>query len=496
VNDLPLHAENAIDAALQNWAEASFEHAPVSLWLEDYSALKTLFNQWKAAGVSDLRSHLTADPARIRACTATIRIVGVNRRTLEMYEAPSQEKLTSNLSDIFRDDMLNPHVEELVQLWDEQPFFTGLSVNHTLNGRRMNVELKGVILPGYETDWGRVLVAIEDVTAREQARHALALQTSYAHALFEHSPVSLWVEDFSTIKKLFDDLKLRGITDFRVFTDVHPDFVERCMSEIRVLDVNNRTLELFRAASKQDLLSRLGEIFRDQMHASFREQLIDLWDGKFFQLREVVNYTLDGETLHLLLQFSVLPGQEHDWSQVQVALTDITARKKAEAYLEYLGMHDVLTALHNRSYYTDELARLQRRGPFPVTVLMMDINGLKTVNDDVGHLAGDTLLRRAGEVLSKSVSPPCSAARIGGDEFVVLMPGMDLSSGEVLRNEILNLVALNNQFYSPVTLELCFGLATTEAGELLEATVKRADATLLENKRQYYAEQDGNRRRN
>ena len=89
--------------------------------------------------------------------------------------------------------------------------------------------------------------------------------------------------------------------------------------------------------------------------------------------------------------------------QVQVALTDITARKKAEAYLEYLGMHDVLTALHNRSYYTDELARLQRRGPFPVTVLMIDINGLKTVNDDLGHLAGDALLRRAGEVLRKSV---------------------------------------------------------------------------------------------
>lgn len=493
---MPLRTTAPAKPAPPNWAEASFENAPVSLWLEDYSDLKILFSQWQAAGVTDLRAHLTADPARIRECTATFRIVAVNRRTLDLYEAPSQQILIDSLHQVFRDDMLNPHVEELVQLWEGNPSFTGMSVNYTLTGERLNVDLKGVILPGDEEDWGRVLVAIEDVTAREQARHALALQTSYANALFEHSPVSLWVEDFSAIKALFEDLKLRGISDFRVFTDVHPDFVERCMSEIRVLDVNSRTLELFHASSKQDLLSRLGEVFRDQMHGSFREQLIDLWDAKFFQLREVVNYTLGGDPLHLLLQFSVLPEHEHDWSQVQVALTDITARKKAEAYLEYLGMHDVLTALHNRSYYTDELARLQRRGPFPVTILMMDINGLKTVNDDIGHLAGDALLRRAGEVLSKSVAAPCTAARIGGDEFVVLMPGMDFSAGERLRAEILKITALNNQFYTPVVLELCFGLATTELGEPMESAVKRADATLLESKRQYYFEQEKNRRRN
>jgi diguanylate cyclase (GGDEF)-like protein len=496
VNNLTPRDRNSNDPRPENWAETGFEHAPVSLWLEDYSALKTLFDQWKAAGVTDLRAHLAADPARITQCTAALRVVAVNRRTLHMFEAPSQQTLIGNLEKILRDDMLHQHVEELLQLWNGDLAFSGMSVNYTLSGRRLNVDLKGVILPGSEEDWGQVLVAIEDVTEREQARHALALQTSYAHALFEHSPVSLWVEDFSAIKTLFDDLRLRGIIDFRVFTDVHPDFVERCMSEIRVLDVNQRTLDLFHAGSTQELLSRLGEIFRDQMHGSFREQLIDLWEGKFFQLREVVNYTLDGETLHLLLQFSVLPGHEHDWSQVQVALTDITARKKAEAYLEYLGMHDVLTTLYNRSFYTDELARLQRRGPHPVTILMMDINGLKTVNDDLGHLAGDALLRRAGEVLINSVTAPCSASRIGGDEFVILMPGMDFCSGERLRGEITKLVALNNQFYSPVALEICFGLAVSEPGEPLEAAIKRADAHLLENKRQYYVEQERNRRRN
>ncbi len=175
--------------------------------------------------------------------------------------------------------------------------------------------------------------------------------------------MSLWVEDFSAIKVLMDEVRLRGIRDLRVFTDVHPEFVERCMSEIRVIDVNRHTLQTFAAPDKPTLLRRLDEIFRDEMRDQFREQLIDLWNGVLFQQREVVNYSLDGLALHFHLQFSVLPGHERDWSLVQVALTDITARKKAEAYLEYLGRHDTLTRLNNRAFYTEELNQAGAQGP-------------------------------------------------------------------------------------------------------------------------------------
>ena len=127
-----------------------------------------------------------------------------------------------------------------------------------------------------------------------------------------------------------------GITDLRVFTDVHEEFVARCISEIRIVDVNQHTLDLFGAPDKETLLRNLPAVMRDEMEPCFREQLIDLWDGKLFQQREVVNYALDGTKLNLLLQFSVFPDREHDWSLVLIALTDTTARKKAEAYLEYL----------------------------------------------------------------------------------------------------------------------------------------------------------------
>jgi diguanylate cyclase (GGDEF)-like protein len=464
-----------------------FELAPVPLWLEDYSALKALFAQWRRDGVKDLRAYLADDMARVKDCSERIRILKVNRAALTLFEARDTADLVGNLSRVFRDDMLKSHVEELMQLWEGKTRFASYGVNYSLTGRRVDIQLKGAILPGHEDTWSRALIATEDVTERETARRHLTASEIYARGLFEHSPVSLWVEDFSAIKRLLDEMRERGIVDFRVFTDVHPEFVTRCMNEIRVIDVNRHTIELFDAPDKGTLLAHLQDIFRDEMKHHFREQLIDLWDGKLFQQREVVNYTLDGTELHLHLQFSVLPGHERDWSLVQVALTDITARKRAEAYLEYLGKHDVLTKLYNRSFYADELSRLERKGPHPVTIIIADLNGLKSTNDQYGHAIGDALLRRAGEVLNALIERPNYAARIGGDEFAVLLPGMDANAGAAMMEAIQKLAEINNQFYPGSPLSFSMGAATSQPGERLETVVKRADLAMFEEKRAHYA---------
>ncbi len=472
-----------------------FDLAPVSLWLEDYSALKALFASWRAAGIADLRAYLAADSSRVRECSACIRLVKVNRKTLDLYEAEDATQLIASLGSVFRDDMLLSHIEEMVQLWEGKPSFVSDTVNYTLSGRRIDIQLHGRVLPGYEESWQRVLIAIEDVTERENARRKLAASENYALGLFADSPVSLWVEDFSGVKSLLDEIRARGISDFRVFTDVHPEFVARCISEIRVLDVNRRTLELFGARDKPALLRSLPDVFRDDMETHFREQLIDLWEGRLFQLREVVNYALDGTKLNLLLQFSVLPGHESDWSLVQIALTDITARKKAEAYLEYLGTHDVLTKLFNRSFYVDELNRLERKGPHPISIIMADLNGLKAANDELGHAAGDQLLRRAGEVLNSLVEKPAHAARIGGDEFAILLPETDAAAAEAVMKAVQDLVAINNSFYPELMLSLSMGMATAQPGERMEQVVKRADLAMLHAKRQHYLELQHDRRR-
>ena len=474
----PAHTDNDLTAM--------FDVAPVSLWLEDYSGVRSLLEAWRAEGVTDLRAYLLQDLARVQRCASLIRVIRVNRKTLSLFEADSGEQLTANLALVFRDDMLATHVEELAQLWDGKPGFASNGVNYTLRGRRLDIQLNAAILPGFEASWEQVLIAIEDVTPREAARRQLDSSQNYARSLFEHSPVSLWVEDFSTIRMLLDEVREQGIVDFRVFTDVHPEFVERCMQEIRVIDVNRQTLDMFGAPDKPTLLRRVDEIFRGEMHRHFTEQLIALWNGQLFHQREVVNYTLAGDKLHVHMQFSVLSGHEHDWSQVQVALIDITARKKAEAYLEYLGKHDVLTKLKNRAFYVDELNRLERKQPYPVTVIVTDLNNLKTINDELGHAAGDSLLRRVGEVLAEAIEAPGHAARVGGDEFAILLPNTDEHAGALIVERLQKLIELNNQYYSGVTLSLAMGSATSTPGERLESVVHRADASMYADKRRYY----------
>ena len=474
--------------------EHMFELAPVSLWLEDYSALKQIFEGWRADGVTDLRAHLAQDAERVRQCSAALKVLKVNRRTLELFAAESQQVLEANLDRVFRDDMHDAVTHELAALWSGQLEFANQSVNYTLDGRRLDVHIRARVLPGYESDWSRVLLSLEDVTSAMQSARQLRRSEQYARDLFEHSPVSLWVEDFSVVKNLLDGVRAQGIEDFNTFITVHPEFVTRCMQEIRVIDVNQQTLRMFGASSKEVLLNNIGRVFRDEMHESFADQLLDLWEGKTFQQREVVNYSLTGDAVHIHMQFSVLADHLADWGLVLLSLVDITARKKAEAYLEYLGKHDVLTQLRNRAFYAEELNRITRKGPWPLSIIAIDLNGLKAVNDEQGHAAGDSLLRRVGEVLAKAVDAPACAARIGGDEFTVLLPGVDERGAFALQERILSMLDLNNQFYPGQPISLAMGIACCRSGDAVEAAIHRADQAMYAEKIRYYQDKGVDRR--
>ena len=476
--------------------ELMFESAPISLWLEDYSALKILFDSWRAQGVVDLLAHVAQTPALLQQCAACLQVIKVNQRTLTVLAAGSQQELVERLPEVFRDDTFGQMLVELNFLWSGTLEFSNQTVNYALDGRRVDAHIHVRVLQGHEATWDRVMVSLEDVTQATQARQQLALSEQYARDLFDYSPVSLWVEDFSGVKRLLDEVRAQGIRDFRVFISVHPEFVGRCMEEIRVINVNRQTLSMFAARSQEELLGKLDLIFRDEMHDSFAEQLIDLWDGKTVQLREVVNYSLSGELINIHMQFAVLPADQAAWNLVLVSLIDITARKKAEAYLEYLGKHDALTKLRNRAFYVDELNRISRKGPWPLTVMAMDLNGLKHINDEHGHAAGDAVLRRAGEVLASATAGyPYCVARVGGDEFIALLPGCDERVAAGLQERIESMVELNNQFYPGQRLSLAIGTAVCASAGLVEAALHEADQTMFRAKARFYDEAQLERRR-
>ena len=111
--------------------------------------------------------------------------------------------------------------------------------------------------------------------------------------------------------------------------------------------------------------------------------------------------------------------------QVAVALEDVTERKHGEERLRYRTFHDALTGLPNRALCLDRITRAieraRRRSNYLYALIFLDLDRFKLINDSLGHLAGDGLLRRVAERLRREVRQLDTVARVGGDEFVVLL---------------------------------------------------------------------------
>ena len=157
-------------------------------------------------------------------------------------------------------------------------------------------------------------------------------------------------------------------------------------------------------------------------------------------------------------------------------------KQVTEEKLIYVSNHDALTDLYNRTYFTEEMTRIERGRHFPVSIIVADVDGLKHVNDTLGHLVGDRLLQTVARVLRQAVRGDDVLARIGGDEFAVILPGADLTDAARVINRIRDYEALAPPFDGDCRLSVSLGMATTTArGELAEV-LKLADQRMYEDK--------------
>jgi signal transduction histidine kinase len=153
------------------------------------------------------------------------------------------------------------------------------------------------------------------------------------HELFEACPISLWEEDFSSVKEYFNELQLKGISDFKKhFTD-HPDEVIKCAGIVQILRVNEATLKLYNAKGIQEIVNGLQHIITSQSINTFRDELISLAEGTTQFSSKIENKTLNGETIHVNVLCRVVPGYEETLAKVLVCIVDLTPEKKLREIL-------------------------------------------------------------------------------------------------------------------------------------------------------------------
>ncbi|MGC9394854.1 MAG: PAS domain S-box protein [Anaerolineae bacterium] len=167
---------------------------------------------------------------------------------------------------------------------------------------------------------------------RDMERQLAEREASY-RGLFEDAPFSVWEEDFNAVKAYLDALPVAGVDDLERYLYDNPEVVQHCISLVKVVNVNQASVELFGAADKASLLQGIDKLFVKQSLASFADELVAFsrWQRRFES--EIVGRKLDGELIDTLFQATLVSGYEETWGKVFIMATEITARKRAEAEL-------------------------------------------------------------------------------------------------------------------------------------------------------------------
>ena len=165
------------------------------------------------------------------------------------------------------------------------------------------------------------------------------------------------------------------------------------------------------------------------------------------------------------------------------AQREIYDRKQAEKLLQYQNFHDTLTGLYNRAYFEEEMQRIDKRPAGSVGLIMIDLDGLKLINDTLGHEQGDILLASAAHILADSVRGADVVARIGGDEFAILLHPAEESTIQSVCARIHQKIAEVNarQQQAPISLSIGHAIADAPAVPMREI-FQRADNNMYREK--------------
>jgi diguanylate cyclase (GGDEF)-like protein/PAS domain S-box-containing protein len=284
---------------------------------------------------------------------------------------------------------------------------------------------------------------------------------------------------------VFRDLKrkeaalLRSEADLQRLFDISPfPVVITAQSDARFLKVNRAALDTFELTA-EDLPNYTGLDFyanpedRAKILLKLRER------GKI--QNELMEFnTRSGKRIWCLVNITTIDFEGE--AGLLSGMADITEQMRIQEDLQYLSTHDALTGAYNRTYFEAEMDRLQKGRRFPVSIIMLDTDNLKQINDTYGHARGDKLLQTLTNLVKDILRGDEVFARIGGDEFAVLLPHAETIAARQVVARIQDELIKHASKNGSDLIKISIGLGVANEKEDLGEALKRADANMYADK--------------
>jgi diguanylate cyclase (GGDEF)-like protein/PAS domain S-box-containing protein len=261
----------------------------------------------------------------------------------------------------------------------------------------------------------------------------------------------------------------------------------------------NRAMAEMTGISREEMLGRGEYRYAVPFYGEPRSMLVDLIDqvewrhhynfNNIEQKGERITAELwapalyNGRGAYLWVAVSPLYDDNGNRAGVIESIRDITDRKHMEKRLQYLSIYDPLTRIYNRTYFEEELRRLGAARSATVSIVICDVDGLKMVNECLGHDAGDRLLARAAGIIKKAFPGGQVVARIDGDEFAVLLPHAGRAETERAVERIRTVLGQDNAEKPELPISMSMGFAVgADCSADLESIFREANNSMNREK--------------
>lgn len=190
-----IEADQKIRISEEKYRE-SFDNSPVSLWEEDLSRVFEFLESLREKGITDIRDYFAKKSQAINRIIESVKIIDINRAAVELHKATSKDELIHNLSGTLTDDSREMFKSEVAAIWDKQTEFSREGVLQTIDGDLINVIVRWKVVPGYEHNYGRILVSIVDITERKKTELQLEESERKFRELIDLAPDAFLLGNF------------------------------------------------------------------------------------------------------------------------------------------------------------------------------------------------------------------------------------------------------------------------------------------------------------